>query len=482
MINFRYIVNILGRLLMVEGAGLALCIVIALLYGENDLLAFVYSSLITLGVGALMTFSVKVKDRVLVKKDGYFIVTCIWILLSLFGSLPFLIGGTIPSFADAIFETVSGFTTTGASILNEVEALPHASLFWRALTHWLGGLGIIVLLIAILPGLGIEGKDLYVAEVPGPTHDKITPTFRSMARNMWVLYIALTAGLVLLLSLGGMSLFDSVCHAFATMATGGFSTKTAGLAYWDSAYIQYVITIFMFVAGINFSLLHFALRGKIKKLFRDEEFRWYAAITLVSAAIIAVSLYFQQGMDAEESVRESLFQVVTLLTTTGFVSADYLQWPPVVCIILFLLLFLGASAGSTAGGIKCVRICLLFKNIYNEMKRILHPNGVINVKYNGKSVHPAVLSRVMVFFILYILLFGVGSVVMSLFTNDLATACSATITCLSNVGPGFGDVGPMSNFSHLNDFAKLFLSALMLLGRLEVFTMLVLFSRAFWKK
>ena len=306
MINFRYIVNILGRLLMVEGAGLALCIVIALLYGENDLLAFVYSSLITLGVGALMTFSVKVKDRVLVKKDGYFIVTCIWILLSLFGSLPFLIGGTIPSFADAIFETVSGFTTTGASILNEVEALPHASLFWRALTHWLGGLGIIVLLIAILPGLGIEGKDLYVAEVPGPTHDKITPTFRSMARNMWVLYIALTAGLVLLLSLGGMSLFDSVCHAFATMATGGFSTKTAGLAYWDSAYIQYVITIFMFVAGINFSLLHFALRGKIKKLFRDEEFRWYAAITLVSAAIIAVSLYFQQGMDAEESVRESL--------------------------------------------------------------------------------------------------------------------------------------------------------------------------------
>lgn len=482
MINFRYIVNILGKLLMVEGAGLALCILIALIYGESDLMAFVYSSLITLGCGSLMTFGVKVKDRVLVKKDGYFIVTCIWILLSLFGSLPFLIGGTIPSFADAIFETVSGFTTTGASILNEVEALPHASLFWRALTHWLGGLGIIVLLIAILPGLGIEGKDLYVAEVPGPTHDKISPTFRSTARSMWVLYIVFTAVETVFLAFGGMNLFDAVCHSFATMATGGFSTKTAGLAYWDSAYIQYVITAFMFIGGINFSLIHFALHGKPGKLFRDEEFRWYTGITLSAAAVIAVSLYIQGNMDWEESVRESIFQVVTLLTTTGFVSADYLQWPPLVCIILFILLFIGASAGSTSGGLKCVRVCLLFKNTYNEMKRTLHPNGVINVKFNGKSVHPSVLSRVMAFFTIYILVFGIGSVVMSLFTNDLATACSATITCLSNVGPGFGDVGPMSNFSHLHDFAKIFLSVLMLMGRLELFTVLVLFSRAFWKK
>lgn len=482
MINFRFIINILGKLLVVESAGLATCIIVALLYGEADLMAFVYSTLITFACGCIMTNAVKVKDRVLAKKDGYFIVTCTWILFTLFGCLPFLFGGTIPSIPDAIFETMSGFTTTGSSILNDVEVLPHASLFWRSLTQWLGGLGIIVLLIAILPGLGIEGRDLYVAEVPGPTHDKLSATFKSSARKMWVFYIGLTGVLAILLVLGDMSFFDAICHAFTTMASGGYSTKTASIAYWDSAYIQYVIILFMFLAGTNFSLLHFAIHGRFRKLFRDEEFRLYALITLIASLIITLTLYVQHQADFERCLRDSLFQVVTILTTTGFATADYLLWPPLVGIILFLLLFIGGCAGSTAGGLKCIRISLIFKNTFNEMKRILHPNGIINVKYNGKSVHPNVMNSVMGFFILFMLVFGISSVILSLFTPDLATACSAAITCLSNVGPGFGDVGPMNNFSGFNDFAKIFLSILMMIGRLEIFTVMVLFTKAFWKK
>lgn len=318
MINFRFITNIIGKLLFVESAFLILCIFVALIYKEDDLMAFVYSSVITLGVGSLMTFTVKVKDRVLAKKDGYFIVTCTWIIFTLFGCLPFLFAGTIPSVVDAIFETMSGFTTTGSSVVNDVEALPHATLFWRSLTQWMGGMGIIVLLLAILPGLGIEGRDLFVAEVPGPTHDKFTATFKSTARRMWYLYISLTAIQTILLVLGDMDLFDSICHSFSTMATGGYSTKQDSVAYWDSAYIQYVIIIFMFIAGTNFGLLYVVVHGKFRKLFHDEEFKLYLYITLGASAIIAIVLFLNGYANLELSIRESLFQVVTILTTTGF--------------------------------------------------------------------------------------------------------------------------------------------------------------------
>ena len=482
MINLRFITNILGKLLLIESASLALCAGIALLYGEHDFLAFILSAAITLLFGTLMLRAVRVKDRILAKKDGYFIVTATWILFTLFGCLPFLISGTIPSIPDAIFETMSGFTTTGSTILSDVEALPHASLFWRSLTQWLGGLGIIVLLIAILPGLGIEGRDLYVAEVPGPTHDKLTSTFASTARNMWRLYIALTFLQTILLMFGGMSWFDALCHSFSTMASGGYSTKTDSVAHWDSPYIHYVIILFMFIAGTNFSLLYFAFRGRVRRLFRDEEFRLYTAITLAATLVIAVVLYFNSEAGWERCLRDSMFQVVTIITTTGFATADYLYWPPLVGIILFLLLFIGACAGSTCGGLKCIRLSILFKNSFSEMKRILHPNGVINVKYNGKSVPTPVMSSVMGFFVLFMFIFGLSSVILSLFTSDIATACSAVITCMSNVGPGFGDVGPMDNFGHLNGFSKIFLSILMMVGRLEIFTVLVLFSRSFWKK
>lgn len=482
MINFRFIANLLGRLLLIESAFLLLCVAVSLFYGESDTLAFFYAAFITTVAGGLMVYFIKIQDRVLAKKDGYFMVTFVWVAFSLFGCLPYIFGNTIPSFVNAFFETMSGFTTTGSSILNNIEALPHATLFWRSLTQWLGGLGIIMLFIAILPSLGIEGRDLYVAEVPGPLHNKSSFTFTATARKMWILYTILTLSQTGFLMAGGMNFFDGICHSFTTMATGGFSTKQASLAYWDSAYIQYVTIFFMFVAGTNFGLLTAASKGCWQKLFRDNEFQLYFIIVLAASVIIGVGLYLNGWGDFEKSMRDAVFQVVTLITTTGYSSADYLLWPPLLGLILLLLFFIGASAGSTSGGMKVIRVYLLFKNSFTEFKRIIHPNAVINVKYNGKSVHPSIMTGIMGFAILYMIVFTIGSLVMTLFTNDLFTACSSVITCMSNVGPGFGSIGPMYSFAHLHDFAKIFLALLMLIGRLEVFTVLVLFTKAFWKK
>lgn len=482
MINFRFISNLMGRLLIVESAFLLVCVVVALIYREADVMAFFYTTLITGIAGFLMINFIKIKDRVLAKKDGYFMVTMVWIVFSLFGCLPYILGQNIPNFTDAFFETMSGFTTTGSSILNHIDTLPHATLFWRSLTQWMGGLGIITLFIAILPSLGIEGRDLYVAEVPGPTHNKTSFTFTSSARQMWIIYTSLTLLQTFLLMFGGMNFFDGICHSFTTMATGGFSTKQDSIAHWDSAYIQYVIIVFMFIAGTNFGLIHNAIRGNWKKLLKDNEFQFYFIIVLLISITIGLILYFKGWADFETSMRDATFQVVTLITTTGFATADYLLWPPFLGLILFLLFFIGASAGSTSGGIKIIRVYLLFKNSFIEFKRIIHPNGIINVKYNNKTVHPNIMTGIMGFAILYMIVFTIGSIIMTLFTEDLITACSAVITSMSNVGPGFGSIGPMYSFSHLNDFAKLFLAFLMLIGRLEILTVMVLFTRAFWKK
>ena len=482
MINFRFIANLIGRLLVLESAFLFLCVIVALIYGEPDAMAFFYSALITLVGGIFMSWKIKIKERVLAKKDGYFTVTMVWLIFSLFGSLPYTLGNTIPSFADAFFETMSGFTTTGSSILNNIESLPHATLFWRSLTQWLGGLGIIMLFIAILPRLGIEGRDLYVAEITGPTHSKTSFTFTSSARQMWVLYTGLTLLQTLLLMLGGMNLFDGICHSFTTMATGGFSTKQSSIAHWDSAYIQYIVIIFMFIAGTNFGLLHTAIRGNWRKLIRDNEFQLYFLIMLIASLIIGFCLYFNQWTGLGKSLRDAIFQVVTLMTTTGFATVDYLHWPPYLGLLLFILFFIGSSAGSTSGGMKVIRVYLLFKNSFIELKRIIHPNGIINVKYNNKTVHPNVMTGIMGFAILFMIIFVIGSMIMTLFTDDIITACSAVITSMSNVGPGFGSIGPMASFAHLNDFAKLFLAFLMLVGRLEILTVMVLFTKSFWKK
>ena len=482
MINFRFITSIIGRILCVESLFLLGCFVVALCYGESDTADFLYSFLITLAAGLGMIFAARPTDLVLSRKDGYFIVTCTWVAITLFGALPYLFGNTIPSVVDAIFETMSGFTTTGATILSHIEELPHATLLWRSLTQWLGGMGIIVLFIAILPGLGIEGRDLYVAEVTGPTHDKFTTTFTSTARQMWILYISLTAIQCLLLILGKMEVFDSVCHSLTTMATGGYSTKQASIAYWDSAYIQYIFVLFMFMAGTNFGLMYSLLLGKPRRMLRDEEFRLYAAIIVVASVIIAAGLCLSQHAPLGQSIRNGLFQVVSILTSTGFTTSDYLTWSPLLGAILFILLFIGGCAGSTSGGMKCIRLSLLFKNSFIEMKRIIHPRAVINVKYNGKSIHPNMMTSIMGFFVLFMIIFGISSLIMTPFTKDIATACSAVISAMSNMGPGFGEIGPRETYAALPAFAKGFLSLLMLVGRLEVFTVLVLFSRAFWRR
>ena len=482
MINTKMIARIMGSLFFIEAGFLILCSFLAVYYNESDLSAFLTSTAITVGAGIIASLTGKNAEKKISRRDGYVIVTFAWVFFSLFGMLPFYLSGYIPCITDAFFETMSGFTTTGSSILNHVEALPHATLFWRSLTQWLGGLGIIMLFIAILPSLGIEGRDLYVAEVPGPTHNKTSFTFTSSARQMWILYTILTLLQTLLLLFGGMNLFDGICHAFTTMATGGFSTKQNSIAYWDSAYIQYVIIIFTFMAGTNFGLLHTAIRGNWRKLIQDNEFQLYFTIVLLASVVIGVGLYVIGWADFEKSMRDATFQVVTLITTTGFATADYLLWPPLLGLILFLLLFVGASAGSTAGGMKVVRVYLLFKNSFVELKRIIHPNGIINVKYNNKSVHPNIMTGIMAFAILFMIVFTIGSLIMTIFTEDIITACSAVVSSMSNVGPGFGSVGPMFSYAHLNDFAKLFLAFLMLVGRLEIFTVMVLFTKAFWRK
>lgn len=482
MINIRFIVNLIGRLMLIESACFLLCVLISLIYDGTDIRAFLISAAITAGTGALMAYTVKAPDKILAKKDGYFTVTFVWLIFSLFGCLPFILSGSIPSFVDAFFETMSGFSTTGSSILNNIEALPHATLFWRSMTQWLGGLGIAVLFIAILPSLGIEGRDLYVAEVTGPTHNKMAATFKSSARKLWLFYLSCTLIETLLLWVGGMSFFDAICQSFATMGTGGFSTKQDSIAHWNSPYIQYVIILFMLIAATNFGLYYAVLKGETCKLIRDEEFRWYIIITLSATLLIAAGLYLIEWGGAEKCFRDALFQVSTIITTTGFATADYLLWPTLLGLILFVLMFTGSCAGSTSGGLKIIRVVLLFKNSLAEMKRIIHPNAVINVKYNTKSVHPTIMNSVMGFAILFIIVFCIGSVIMALFTEDIATACSAVLTSISNVGPGFGSIGPMDNFSQLNDFAKIFLAFLMLVGRLEIFTVLVLFTKAFWKK
>ncbi len=481
MQNKKIVVNILGRLLYFESFFMLLTIIICAIYNNRDIYPFIYSFLITFGAATLLTLGSLRKKTDLRKREGYIIVSLVWVVFSIFGCLPYLFSGSITSISDAYFETMSGFTTTGSSILNNIEELSHGILFWRSITQWLGGMGIIVLFLAILPKLGIGGRELFVAEVPGPSPDKLTPSIAATARKLWVLYVIFTIAETILLRIGGMSLFDAINHSFTTMATGGYSTKQASIAYYDSAYIQYIIILFMVIAGTNFSLSYAAFTGKPSKLFKDEEFKFYFTIIGIATLLITAGLAMQ-GTSIEKSFRDALFQVTSILTTTGYATADYLLWSPFLGMLILMLMFIGGSAGSTGGGVKVVRILLLFKNSYLELKRLIHPNAVISVKYNNHRVPQKIVTNIMAFLILYVIIFATSTVIMSLCMDDLDSALSSVATSLGNIGPGFGSVGPAENFSALPDWSKWFLSFLMLLGRLELFTVLILFSKAFWKK
>jgi len=479
--NFLQVINILSLLLVFNGGFMLLCLPISLIYNDGDWQAFLLSSLISISVGGIIWFLTRqAKKDELRKRDGYLIVTLGWIIMSLSGSLPYLFSNAIPFFTDAFFETVSGYTTTGASILNNIEQLPRGILFWRSLTQWIGGMGFIVLAVAILPLLGIGGMQLFMAESPGIAPDKIQPRIRATAGRLWLVYIILTFSEMVLLMFGGLDFYEAINHSLTTMATGGFSTKQDSIAFFDSAYIQFIIILFMFLAGVNFTLTYFALHGKFKRFWENDEFRFYFFAILGATLITAITLFVFGGFPAEKSIRDSLFQVISIITTTGYVTADYTSWTPFLTVLFFMMMFIGGSAGSTAGGVKIIRHLILLKNMALEFKRILHPSAVIPVRFNKMAVGQDVTFNVLAFIMTYILIFVVSSIIMSAMGLDFLTALGAVATSLGNIGPGIGDVGPVDNFANIPLYGKWFLSFLMIIGRLELFTVLIIFTPYFW--
>jgi len=482
LINKKIIFRLLGFLLLIEACFLLLSGGVELVYGDEHFLSFLYSFAITAVVGATMVFVARKANREFGKREGYIIVSLVWVIFSLFGCLPFLFSKSITNFTDAFFETISGFTTTGASILNNIEELSHGILFWRSVTQWMGGMGIIVLSLAILPFLGVGGMQLFSAEVPGLTPDKLHPRVKETAQRLWIIYVGFTLVETIMLWLGKMNLFDALCHSFTTMATGGYSTKQASVAYFTSPYIQWVITLFMFIAGVNFTLSYFALKFEFRKILKNEEFKVYALITIVFTLAIAIRLFVSGNINVEQAFRDAAFQVVSILTTTGFATADYLLWPPLLMALIFLLMFIGGSSGSTGGGVKVIRILLIIKNCYFELKRLIHPKAVIPMRLNRKTVPQPLVNNVLAFVVFYLIIFMIAAVIMSAMGLDMESSMGAVAASLGNIGPGLGSVGPIENYAHIPAAGKWVLSIVMLLGRLELFTVLIVFSPAFWKK
>ena len=437
---------------------------------------------ITAGVGLLLAFLGKGGERQLTRRDGYVLVSFAWVAFSLFGMLPFYIGGYIPDITNAFFETMSGFSSTGATILNNIESLPHGILFWRSMTQWIGGLGIIMFTIAVLPIFGISGLQVFAAEASGPTHDKVHPRIGITAKWIWSIYAGITALLVGLLMLGGMDWFDSICHAFATTGTGGFSTKQASVAHYSSPYIEYVISIFMFISGINFTLLLLFVNRKFKKFISNAELKFYFGSVILFTAIIALVLYYTSRMGMEESFRKSLFQVISLQTSTGFATDDYMKWTPVLWGLFTIIMLMGACAGSTTGGLKCIRMVILTKVSRNEFKHILHPNAVLPIRINKQVIPPSIVSTVLAFCFIYLIIIIVSTLLMMAMGVGTAESLGCVISSIGNMGPGLGETGPAYSWNALPDAAKWLLSFLMLLGRLELFTVLLLFTPDFWKR
>ncbi|PLX89153.1 MAG: potassium transporter [Desulfuromonas sp.] len=480
--NLILTLRILGALLICLSGTLLLPIPFSLFYKDGAWTAFLFSALISLIIGSLLFYRCQSRKDMSVR-EGFAIVTFGWSFFALFGALPYLLSGAITAPIDAIFETMSGFTTTGSTILTQIEGFPPSLLFWRALTHWMGGMGIIVLSLAILPMLGVGGMQLFKAEVPGPTADRLKPRIQDTATLLWGVYLLLTVLETFLLMLGGMSFFDAICHAFATLATGGFSTRDASVAAYDSAYIDGIITLFMFLAGVNFTLHFQALRGRLRDFHRNEEFRCYLGITLFATLLLLIfnwsgGIYQSFG----DNLRYSLFQVCSILTTTGFGTADYELWPVITQYILVLLMFIGGCAGSTGGGIKVARVLLLFKHAQVQLFRLIHPRAVRLVKLGTRPVDREVIHAILGFFALFIGVFVTASLLMAACGMDLISGGAAVVACLSNIGPGLGTVGPTDNYAHIPVLGKSVLIFCMLMGRLELFTVLVLFFPSFWRK
>ncbi len=474
------VINFIGVLLVFLGAFMLLPIAWAIYFGEALYGDFLLCAAFTSGLGFLLWKSGDPSPGVQVR-EGFAIVAFGWMAAVVCGALPYLITGAIPSITDAVFESTSGFTTTGASILSDVEILPKSVLFWRSFTHWLGGMGIIVFSIAILPVLGIGGMQLYRAEAPGPTLDKLTPRIRQTAKLLWGIYTIITVVETALLMLFGMTFFDAICHAFGTVATGGFSTRNASIAAFGNPWIHWTIIVFMFVAATNFALHYRALLGRPLNYLRDAEFRFFAGAILTGILVVIVTSWLRFRASGT-SIRDVVFVVVSQGTCTGFTTVDYQSWHPEAVLTLIVLMFMGGMVGSTAGGLKSMRCWLILKRIRIEIKKLIHPDAVLPVRFGSRIIPAEATSNVMAFALLFIILFLIISMILIALGLDDSTAFGATIACMSGVGPGIGLVGPMNDYSTLPLAAKWVLIAAMILGRLELMTVLVLFSRSFWKR
>jgi len=483
LINKSVVLNVVGTLIIITGFLMALSIPFSFYYDDGMQGVFIKSTIITLIVGLLTKYLTRKKKSDEVKKrEGYLIVAIGWFAMIICCAIPYLLSGAFDGTTNAFFETISGLTTTGSSILNNIEQMPESILFWRSMTQWIGGMGIIVLTIAILPLLGVGGMELFASEAPGPTKDKIHPRIKETAKRLWLIYVFLTLLETTLLWLAEMSFFDAFNHALTTMSTGGFSTKQASVGHFTSPLIQYIIIVFMFLAGTNFTLLYYGSKLKLKKIWKNDEFNWYVMAVVLLTIVITPIVLMATNSDIEQGIRTALFQVVSIITTTGYASANYTEWGAFAIFIFFLLLFSGASAGSTSGGMKIVRITLLMKNGFLEFKRRLHPNAIIPVQLNGNGVAPKIIYNLLAFVFFYIFVFVSGAIVLTFIGLDFQDAISASITAVSNVGPGIGSINPSASFAHLPDAAKWVLSFLMILGRLELFTIAILFTPYFWKR
>ena len=478
--NYRMIINTIGRVLAVETVLLLLPFVTAILYQDSSVSAFLITILITAvaSIGALL---VKVRNRVIYAKEGFTIVAFAWILVSIFGAIPFYISGAIPSFIDSLFETISGFTTTGASILTEMETLPKGILFWRSFTHWIGGMGVLVFVMAIVPLAGDRSIHVMRAEVPGPTMEKLVPRIKGTAKLLYSIYILLTVVEVIFLVAGKMPVFDSLVHAFGTAGTGGFSIMNASIAAYGSPYLEYVIAIFMMLFGVNFTIFFLLLAREFKLVIKNEELFWYLSIILIATLAITFSIMPQYG-GFGEAFRLSFFQVSSIITTTGYATADYCQWPMVTQMILLLLMIVGACAGSTGGGMKVSRLIILLKKVRRDIHKLIHPRMVGAIKMDGKTLQQETVDNVSLYFISYMLLLFVLSLIVSLDGFDFTTTFSSVVACMGNIGPGLGMVGPSGNFSGFSNLSKLTLSLAMLFGRLEIFPLLLAMSPSLYRK
>ncbi|MCJ7835449.1 TrkH family potassium uptake protein [Cuneatibacter sp. NSJ-177] len=479
--NGKMISHILYKLMGVEGVLLLIPMGVAILYGEESYLSFliVAAALIVL---SLVLGAKKPKNPVIYAKEGLFIVGLTWLVWSIFGALPFVISGTIPNFLDAFFETVSGFTTTGSTILTDIEVLPRGILFWRSFTHWIGGMGVLVFVLAIIPLADKRSMYLMRAEVPGPTVGKLVPRTMGTAKILYAIYIGLTALQVILLMFGGLSLYDALVHAFGTAGTGGFSVYNASIAAYNSAYVDGVITVFMILFGINFNLFYLMIARKFAQAFKSEELWTYLGIIASSVLVITINIYSLYG-NVMTSIRYASFQVASIITTTGYATADFAQWPYLSQMILLLLMILGACAGSTGGGIKTARVVILVKSVRREMKRLVHPRSVSVVRMEGKVVEEETVQGVHTYLLFYTAILFVSVLLIALNGFDVTTTVSSVLACLNNVGPGLGEVvGPTGNFSTLSYFSKVVLSLDMLIGRLEIFPILLLVIPSLWKK